>query len=163
MVKQQVLLAFHGDDPLNLENSSESLLNKRNCLEYELSVKNLKNPDSDSKDKKSKSTHTLAILKDNESSEGRYSVKQKTKNYALMLLNEKTNEIEIVKVPHYFNMVKKQPEEDPMEDSETNKILKMDSMDYIQRREMLVKEIGTNKSKRFFDKMKSKTIQVHFI
>jgi hypothetical protein len=156
--KEHALIMMDMDDPNNLHSSSlkneGKPLNKRSFEEYELSIVNMSN-----KDKKQRRKNQLAILSNKNKSEGRFSTTKSTKSYAIMVYDESKNQVEIVKVPFWFAM-KNVASEEELEKNSSNKILQLEDMDQRKRKEMMIKEIGTIKSRKMLDKLKNKSIEV---
>ena len=158
--KEHALVMLDTDDPSNLNSSSlgasKGNLGKRSFAEYDLSVIQMS-----SKDKVRKKKGQLAILSNQEQSEGRYSTARATKKYAIALFDEKKNVVEIVKMPYWFVM-KKQQSMAESSGPASNKLLQMEDIDQAKRRELMIKEIGTAKSRKMLDKLKNKSIEVLF-
>ena len=151
------------EDPSNLKTSQfegqlqETMLQKRDDACFELSIVNMKSKNSKRGVKKEK--NQLAILKGASGLEGRFSTKRRTKNYAVFVVDEENGTVEMVPVPYHFVMEKEK--KDGGKGLGGNKVVKMDEIDSLTRKEMLVREIGTNKSRKVFDKLKNKKIQVY--
>ena len=156
--KEHALVMLDTDDPSNLNSSSlgasKGNLGKRSFAEYDLSVIQMS-----SKDKVRKKKGQLAILSNQEQSEGRYSTARATKKYAIALFDEKKNVVEIVKMPYWFVM-KKQQSMAESSGPASNKLLQMEDIDQAKRR--MIIDIGTAKSRKMLDKLKNKSIEVLF-